>query len=138
MINHKTIDKLKSIYSENHKPKKSSEEEIRYHIDRNKRWTTFWRNNVNLYIQYKMGFKSYPYQHYSYYIMGDSTTYFDVSTRGVGKSLKAVTYGVSQCLLYPYKNVAVLAVGRTQSDDDFETTFKGDVMKNSPFISRLS
>ena len=137
MNDRKTIDKLKQIYQKNHQSQQIDNSKRQEKIDRNKRWIQFWRENPNLYIHFKMGFKSFAYQHFSYYLMGEATTYFDVSTRGVGKSLKAVTFGVSQCLLFPYKSVAVLAVGRSQSDADFETTFKVDVFKNSPFVSWL-
>lgn len=136
MTKNEIIEKLYKLDKTNN-PKKNINNNSKEMVERKKRWITFWRNNPDLYIHYKMGFYSFPYQHFSYYLMGEATTYFDVSTRGVGKSLKAITFGVSHMLLFPYARVGVMSVTASQAAEDYETTFKSDVLKNSPFINWL-
>jgi uncharacterized protein YjlB len=48
--------------------------QLQERINKKKRWITFWRKNINLYIHYKLGIRSFPYQHYAYYQMGEATT----------------------------------------------------------------
>lgn len=138
MTERQILERLKKLQSNNTKVDKKDEERLKEVNERKKRWITFWRKNPNLYIHYIMGVNSYPYQHYSYYLMGDSTQYVDVSTRGVSKTFKAITFGVSHCLMFPYAKVGVCAVTAGQSNEDYDSTFIGDLVnKNSPFLKWL-
>lgn len=106
--------------------------------NRKKRWITLWRKNINLYIHYKLGIRSFPFQHFAYYIMGDSTTYMDISTRGVSKSFKAVVFATAMCMLYPGYKVGIAAVSRAPADEDYQATFLGEIVnKLSPIIKYL-
>lgn len=102
---------------------KISEEEKQRIYDLKMQWMVFWRKNINLYIHYKMGVNSFPYQHYGYYQMQDSTDFFEISTRGTSKTAKAVWYSVAKCLLYPGTKVGVGAVTKSQAEQDFNETF---------------
>lgn len=106
--------------------------------NRKKRWITFWRNNINLYIHYKLGIRSFPYQHYAYYQMQEATTYVEVSTRGVSKSFKAQAVACAYCCLYPGYKVVYGAVTRSQAQQSFMETFKGEICgKYSPYMKWL-
>jgi hypothetical protein len=112
--------------------------QLQERINKKKRWITFWRKNINLYIHYKLGIRSFPYQHYAYYQMGEATTYFDVSTRGVSKSFKAITFATAKCMLYPGFKVGVAAVSRGPADEDYQSTFLGEIVnKLSPLMKYL-
>lgn len=138
MTNQEILQEIKSIKSSRRKEEKLSVKRQQEIKDRKKRWMTLWRNNPNLYIHYKMGISSFPYQHYSYFTMGDATNYVDVSTRGVSKTFKAIVYAAAMCLQFPHYSVAVMAVSRGQVSADFETTFKKEICnKNSYFMAWL-
>lgn len=138
MTDRECLDRLKKLRNNRRREEKMSIEREKEVKDRKKKWITFWRDNPNLYIHYKMGVISFPYQHYSYYLMGDATTYVDVSTRGVSKTFKSIAFAASMCLLFPHYSVAVMAVSRGQASADFETTFKRELCnKNSSLLNWL-
>ena len=77
------LERLKELRNKNVKSVEISEER-KAEIDRNKcEWLTFWRRNINLYIEHKLGIHSYPFQQISYFLMADSTMYEEVATRGL-------------------------------------------------------
>lgn len=52
---------------------------------RKKRWATYFRKNIPIYIEKRMRFHSYGYQNFSYQLMNEANQYLETSTRGVGK-----------------------------------------------------
>lgn len=75
----------------------------------------------------------------AYYEMGEATTYFEVSTRGVSKTFKAIVAGTAFCMLYPGYKVIVAAVTKSQAEQDFSETFRGEVIeKFSPVLKYLA
>lgn len=138
MTERQILEKLKDMRLKRKQAHIVSPEYEQELINRKKRWITFWRKNINLYIHYKLRIRSFPFQHYAYYIMNEATTYFDVSTRGVSKSFKAIVYATAACMLYPGYKVGVAAVSRGPADEDYQATFVGEIVnKLSPLIKYL-
>ena len=127
MTEREVINKLKELHSSNSKVDKLSKEDIEKKKNRKKRWMTYWRNNPEIYIEYKMKFHSFGYQNFSYHLMNEATDYEEISTRGVGKTLRVIAFATAMALLYPYSKIGIGAVTRSQSDEDFQTTFNKEV-----------
>jgi hypothetical protein len=127
MTERQIIEQIKTLRSQNIKAEKLTVEQIEEIDARKKRWMVYWRNNIELYIEYKMKFHSFGYQHFSYHLMNDATNYMEVSTRGVGKTLRVIAFATAKAILYPYSKIGVGAVTRSQADEDFQTTFNKEV-----------
>jgi hypothetical protein len=65
---------------EEHRPKKLSKEEQKSRV---KNWTTFYRRNINLYVEHRLGIKLHPFQHIMLYLMGISQFWFAICARGL-------------------------------------------------------
>lgn len=66
--------------TEEHRPKKLSDQERK---ERVKRWTSFYRRNINLYVEYRLGIKLHPFQHLMLYLMGISQYWSAICSRGL-------------------------------------------------------
>src|SRR5690606_38412475 len=86
----------------------------------------------------RMNFHSFGYQNFSYHLMNEASNYIEVSTRGVGKSLRCIVYAAARALLYPYSKIGVCAAQKNQSDEDFQTAFMHELVNQySPFMKWL-
>ena len=79
MTDRQIIDKLKNIYvSQSHII--DDNEEHKLEIDnRKKRWITYFRNNIEIYIEKRMNFHSFGYQNFSYHLMNEASNCIKVS-----------------------------------------------------------
>lgn len=127
MTEREQIERLKYLRSKNFQSSQKSKDEIEKIKERKMQWCYYWRNNIPLYIEHKMKFHSFGYQHFSYQMMDEATNYIEVSTRGVGKTMRVIAYATAKALLYPYSKIGVGAVTRSQADEDFQTTFNREI-----------
>ena len=86
-----------------------------------------------------MGFHGYGYQNFSYHIMNQADQYIEVSTRGVGKSLRVVAFACARALLYPNSKIGITAVGASQANENYLTAFMQELVLHpySPFLNWL-
>lgn len=70
--------------TEENRPKKLSEEERKNRV---KNWTTFYRRNINLYVEHRLGIKLHPFQHIMLYLMCISQYWFAICSRGLSPVL---------------------------------------------------
>lgn len=68
-------------------------------------WTSFYRRNINLYASQRLGIKLHPFQHIMLYLMGVSSVFMAICSRGLSKSFIVACYAICKCLLYPYSEV---------------------------------
>jgi len=109
MSEREILEKIKTLRLKTVKTEEiSKEEELEKEICKTE-WTVFWRKNINLYISKKLHINTYPFQHRSFYLMQDSTMYEEIATRGVSKSYRMATFGVAECMLYPYSKIVITA-----------------------------
>lgn len=64
--------------TEEHRPKKLSAEEKKQRV---KNWTTFYRRNINLYVEHRLGIKLHPFQHIMLYLMCISQYWFGIASK---------------------------------------------------------
>lgn len=139
MTERECLEKLKQLRSKSSCVIDLTEEQQQEKIDRKKRWVTYFRNNIETYIVKRMGFYSFGYQVFSYHLMNASNQYIEVSTRGVGKSLRATCFASARALLYPGSKIGITAVGASQANENFNTAFMQELIykKYSPFLAWL-
>ena len=72
-----------------------------------KLWTTFFRRNINLYIEWRLKIHLHPFQHLAIYLISISDIWFGIASRGISKTFITATYAVAKCLLYPYCDIVI-------------------------------
>lgn len=138
MTERQQLERMKELQKKYSKVNKIVQSESQESIDLKKRWMTYYRNNPEIYIQYRMGFKSFGFQNFSYHLMGTADQYMEVSTRGVGKSLRALVFASYSCLMYPNSKIGVTASTASQANENFLTAFMAEIIyKYSPFMHWL-
>lgn len=93
--------------TEEHRPKQISEKDRKQRV---KNWTTFYRRNINLYVEHRLGIKLHPFQHIMLYLMCVSQFWFAICSRGLSKSFIVAIYAISEALLRPYSEIHITAV----------------------------
>lgn len=53
---------------------------------RTKQWCTFYRRNLNVYIEERLRIKLRPFQHIMIYLMSISETFWSICSRGLSKN----------------------------------------------------
>lgn len=89
---------------ENNRPKAMSQTEKDLQT---KKWTTFYRRNMNLYASERLRVRMHPYQHVFFYLMSVSDVFMAICSRGLAKSFLIALYAVCTCLLKPYSEVVI-------------------------------
>lgn len=78
-------------------------------VENLKHWTTFYRRNMNLYIQDRLGVRLDPDQHLMVYLISQSMTYVGIAGRGAGKSFILALVACAYGLLYPNAEITLVA-----------------------------
>lgn len=138
MTERQVLERLKQLKYKNSTTVVKNEKLEQEKINRKKRWITYFRQNPEIYISKKMGFHSFGYQNFSYHLMSKSNQYLEVSTRGTGKSLRAVVWACHRCLVFPHSKIGLTAAGASQADENYLTAFLQEIVyQYSPFMRWL-
>ena len=128
MTEREILQRLKKLReSSGHINENTIEEKKRKDILKRK-WITYFRENIEIYINCRMGFHCYGYQSFSYHLMNEAEQYIEVSTRGLGKSLKVIGFASARALLYPHSKIGVTAVGSSQANENYLTAFMQELV----------
>lgn len=139
MTERQILERLKKLRTKSNKTDIMSLKQQKTIKELKMRWMTYFRNNIEIYINYRMGFHGYGYQNFSYHLMNVSDQYVEISTRGVGKSLRVVAYGAARALLYPNSKIGLAAKDNSQSSEDYLTAFMQELIQKqlSPLLHWL-
>lgn len=74
-----------------------------------KKYTTFYRRNVNIYCEKRLGIIMKPFQHIMLYLMNKSTLFIAIASRGIGKSFMLAVFATARCMLYPRYKVVIVS-----------------------------
>lgn len=103
-----------------------------------KRWTTFYRRNLDIYAEERLRIKLRPFQRVMLYMMGISQTWFAICSRGISKTFMVALYSVCICLLKPYSEVVITASTIDQGRKMVEEKIKKELVKKlSPVLSYM-
>lgn len=110
--------------------------------ERLKKWTTFYRRNINIYIHKRLGINIYPFQHVMIYLMSISETFFAICSRGLAKTADVAIFAIAKCMLYPYSEVVITATTIEQArrmvkDKMVDELFAGKMSPNFNFLPWL-
>ena len=127
---------LKLIYErkkrEKERPKGIDKETKKQNI---KKWTSFYRRNINLYASRHLMIRIHPFQHIMLYLMGVSQVFFAVCSRGLAKTFDVALYGMCKCLLFPYSEVVLTATTIKQAEKMVREKMEGELCKKlSPVL----
>lgn len=78
-------------------------------VENIKHWTTFYRRNINLYIEDRLGVRLDPDQHLMAQLINESMTFVGIASRGAAKSFMLGTVGISFAMLYPKSEIVLVA-----------------------------
>lgn len=74
-----------------------------------KKWTTFYRRNLDVYAEYRLKISLKSFQHLMLYLMGISQIFFGICSRGLSKTFTVGLFCVEKCLLWPNCKVVITA-----------------------------
>lgn len=104
----------------NERKKKDSKKKIglsEYQKKENvKKWTSFYRRNINLYASRHLKIRIHPFQHIMLYLMGVSQIFFAICSRGLAKTFDVALYSMCKCLIFPYSEVVLTATTIKQAE----------------------
>lgn len=115
MTEREVLERLKVLRSQNAKTQEISRQEQEEINQRRTEWALFWRNNIHLYIKYKLKLNTYDFQSISYYLMSQATAYDELASRGTSKSFRIGCFNLATMLLYPNTEIVVTSSTFAQS-----------------------
>ena len=70
-------------------------------------WTTFFRRNIHIFVEYYLGLELYLFQKIMLYIMARSPLVVLICCRNLSKTFVTAVYAVSRCILYPNSKILI-------------------------------
>lgn len=120
---------------EANRPKPISKE---LHDKRTKQWTTFYRRNINIYIEDRLKIKLKLMQHIMLYLMGISQVFVAICSRGLTKTFSCGIFSVAICMLYPWSEVVITSSTIDQANKIVEDKIQKELIgKLSPVLKYL-
>ena len=103
-----------------------------------KKWTTFYRRNIDIYAEERLRIKLRPFQRIMLHMMGISQVWFGICSRASSKTFIVALFCVCMCLLLPYTEAIITASTIDQGRKMVEQKIKNElVRKLSPILKYL-
>ena len=103
-----------------------------------KKWTTFYRRNIDIYAEERLRIKLRPFQRIMLHMMGVSQVWFGICSRASSKTFIVALFCVCMCLLLPYTEAIITASTIDQGRKMVEQKIKNElVRKLSPILKYL-
>ena len=103
-----------------------------------KKWTTFYRRNIDVYAEEKLRINLRPFQRVMLYMMGISQVWFGICSRASSKTFIVALFCVCKCLLYPYTEAVITASTIEQGRKMVEQKIKNELVKKlSPVLKYM-
>lgn len=97
-----------------------------------KKWTTFYRRNLEIYVEDRLQIALKPFQRIMLHLMSVSKVFYAICSRGLSKTFTVAIYAVAVCMLYPYSKVII-----TSSSIDQAAVMVREKIENE-LIAKLS
>lgn len=94
-------------------------------------WTTFYRRNINRFVQHYFGLTLHLYQHIILYLMNLCTTFCMVASRASAKSYIIAIYACAKAVLYPGSKIVIASGTKGQSKLIVSEKIKNELMSKS-------
>ena len=103
-----------------------------------KKWTTFYRRNIDIYAEERLRIKLRPFQRIMLHMRGVSQVWFGICSRASSKTFIVALFCVCMCLLLPYTEAIITASTIDQGRKMVEQKIKNElVRKLSPILKYL-
>ena len=98
-------------------------------------WTTLFRRNWHIYVDFILGIKLRPFQQIMIYLMGVSEIFFAICSRGLSKSFIAGLGALVKMNLYPYSEIVITSSTVPQANKLVEKKIRDELIKKlSPYL----
>jgi hypothetical protein len=97
-------------------------------------WTTFYRRNIEIFVEHYFEIKLFPYQKMWLYLMGVYDSFVAIAARGTGKSWLVGVLACAKAVLYPDSKVVVVSSTKSQAGTIIEKI--ADLRNNHPNLKR--
>lgn len=104
---------------------------------RTKQWTTFYRRNLNIYIEERLRIKLRPFQHIMIYLMCVSETFWSICSRGLSKTFSCAAFAVGWALLFPKSEIIIVSSVIKQANLIITEKIEGELMSISPILKQM-
>lgn len=104
---------------------------------RTKQWCTFYRRNLNVYIEERLRIKLRPFQHIMIYLMSISETFWSICSRGLSKTFICATFAVAWANLYPKSEIIIVSSVIKQANLIITEKVEGELMSLSPVLKKM-
>lgn len=132
--NRKELNKVIKLKRDTEKSRKNklTEEERKAQI---KKWTTFYRRNIDIYAEEKLRVKLRPFQRIMLHMMGISQVWFGICSRASSKTFIVALYCICVCLLKPYTEAVITASTIDQGRKMVDQKIRNELIKKlSPVL----
>lgn len=103
-----------------------------------KRWTQFYRKNIDMYVEQRLRIKLRPFQRIMLHLLGRSQVWFGVCSRASSKSFVIAIYAVSRALLFPYTPIIITSSTLDQAKKMVDRKIKNELIdKLSPVLKYM-
>lgn len=103
-----------------------------------KQWVTFYRRNIEIYIEERLRIPLKPFQRIMLHLMGVSQQFYAICSRALGKTFTVALFAVAKCMLYPYTEVVITASTLPQGGKMVRDKIQGEIIgKWSPILKFL-
>ena len=103
-----------------------------------KKWTTFYRRNIDIYAEDRLRIKLRPFQRIMLHMMGISQIWFGICSRASSKTFIVALYCICVCLLKPYTEAIITASTLDQGRQMVERKIKNELVKKlSPVLKYM-
>ena len=103
-----------------------------------KKWTTFYRRNIDIYAEERLRIKLRPFQRIMLHMMGISQVWFGICSRASSKTFVVALYCICTYLLKPYTEAIITASTVDQGRQMVERKIKNELInKLSPILKYM-
>lgn len=101
-----------------------------------KKWVTFFRKNIHIFIDWYLGVKLHPFQKIALYLIHIHPSFMIVASRGSSKSFMIALYCIAVALLYPGSLIVIGAGTKRQANLIIREKIKKELYRRHPNIAR--
>lgn len=99
-------------------------------------WVTFYRRNLEMFVQHYLKIKLFPYQKILLHLMGVNDKFVWISARANAKSFTTALYCVCRCILYPSTKIVIVAKKSGQAALIITEKIQNELMQMSPILKK--
>ena len=101
-----------------------------------KKWTTFFRRNLHIFVDWYLGVELYFFQIVTLYLMNIHPSFVMIASRGTSKSFMVALYCIATAILKPNSLIVVAAGSKKQANLIIKNKIEKELYRNYPLIAR--